>query len=499
MSIAVVRGAAAFGARPAIVDRAGTHDYDALLAAAHGVARALLDDARDLAEARVAFMVEPGFDYVATQWGIWLAGGVAVPLCLSHPEPELDYVLQDTGARLIVASRGQVGRLESLAQRADALLLTAGARSARPAPTAGSAPLPDIGLDRRAMILYTSGTTSRPKGVVTTHGNLLAQIDSLVEAWEWSPHDRILHVLPLHHTHGVLNALLCALGAGASCEMTGGFDAHAVWRRFGAGGITLFMAVPTIYVKLIQAWRDMPRDEAARVAAGCRSLRLMVSGSAALPVTTFEAWRSITGHTLLERYGMTEIGMALSNPLHGERRPGTVGQLLPGVVAELRDEAGAVAAPGDAGEIHVRGPGVFLEYWQRPDATRDAFRDGWFGTGDVALVENGYWRLLGRNSVDIIKTGGYKVSALEIEEALRAHPAVRDCAIVGIEDEEWGERIVAAVVGQGDNVPDESELSGFLASRLAPYKLPRRWLLVDELPRNVMGKVTKPDVKRLFT
>jgi malonyl-CoA/methylmalonyl-CoA synthetase len=227
---------------------------------------------------------------------------------------------------------------------------------------------------------------------------------------------------------------------------------------------------------------------------------LMVSGSAALPVSVFERWREITGHALLERYGMTEIGMALSNPLHGERRPGTVGRPLPGVEVQLRDESGReLTDPAVPGEIHVRGPGVFLEYWNRPEATRMAFRGDWFCTGDVAVVEDGYYRILGRSSVDIIKTGGYKVSALEIEEALRGHPSVKDCAVVGVEDPEWGERVCTAVVPASTSSSDSAEsLKEWLAERIAPYKLPRRWLFVAELPRNAMGKVTKPAVKELF-
>jgi malonyl-CoA/methylmalonyl-CoA synthetase len=225
----------------------------------------------------------------------------------------------------------------------------------------------------------------------------------------------------------------------------------------------------------------------------------MVSGSAALPVATFETWRDISGHTLLERYGMTEIGMALSNPLRGERRPGTVGQPLPGVECRRVDEQGNDVDDATPGEILVRGASVFLEYWDRPDATRAAFRDGWFQTGDVAVVEDGYWRILGRSSVDIIKTGGYKVSALEIEEVLRTHPDVRDAAVVGLDDPEWGERIGAAVVAEPGQVPDADALRDYLAARIAPYKLPRAWITVDDLPRNVMGKVTKPDVKRLFS
>jgi malonyl-CoA/methylmalonyl-CoA synthetase len=282
--------------------------------------------------------------------------------------------------------------------------------------------------------------------------------------------------------------------------MMPGFDARRVWERFAEGGPTLFMAVPTIYAKLITEWERAEPEERERWSRGARRLRLMVSGSAALPVGVFERWREISGHALLERYGMTEIGMALSNPLDGERRPGTVGQPLPGVEVQLRDENGReLAEAGGPGEIHVRGPGVFLEYWNRPEATRTAFRDDWFCTGDIAVVEDGYYRILGRSSVDIIKTGGYKVSALEIEEALRGHPAVKDCAVVGVDDPEWGERVCTAVVAASTTQSDSADsLKEWLAERIAAYKVPRRWMFVDELPRNAMGKVTKPAVKELF-
>jgi malonyl-CoA/methylmalonyl-CoA synthetase len=224
----------------------------------------------------------------------------------------------------------------------------------------------------------------------------------------------------------------------------------------------------------------------------------MMSGSAALPTQTLERWREITGHTLLERYGMTEIGMALSNPLHGERRPGFVGTPLPGVEIRLVDESGAPMPDGGAGELEVRGPNLFLEYWQRPDETVAAFRDGWFRTGDIAVVEAGSYRLLGRASVDIIKTGGFKVSALEVEEVLRMHPAIAECAVVGVTDPEWGERVSAAVelrAGASLSLPDLQE---WARPRLAPYKIPRALQPVDTLPRNAMGKVTKPEVAGLF-
>jgi len=339
------------------------------------------------------------------------------------------------------------------------------------------------------MILYTSGTTSRPKGVVTTHFNIAAQIESLVEAWEWSPDDRILLCLPLHHVHGIINVVGCALWSGATCEMLPRFDAAAVWDRIAGGGLTLFMAVPTVYSKLIAAWEAASPARRAELSQACAKLRLMVSGSAALPVSTLERWKEISGHTLLERYGMTEIGMALSNPLHGRRVPGSVGTPLPGV--DLRLE--------EAGGIEVRGPAVFAEYWNKPDATREAFRDGWFMTGDTAVVENGVYRILGRTNIDILKTGGHKVSALEIEEVLRGHSAIAECSIVGVPDAEWGERVAAAVVLKDGHALDLQSLRSWARDLLAVHKLPSRLLVLEALPRNAMGKVMKPALVPLFT
>jgi malonyl-CoA/methylmalonyl-CoA synthetase len=224
----------------------------------------------------------------------------------------------------------------------------------------------------------------------------------------------------------------------------------------------------------------------------------MMSGSAALPVQTLERWRAISGHTLLERYGMTEIAMALSNPVHGERRPGFVGAPLPGVVVRLVDGQGSEVPPGVSGELEVRGRAVFLEYWRRPEETRHAFRDGWFRTGDVATLEDGRFRLLGRLSIDIIKTGCYKVSALEIEGVLRDHPAVAQCAVVGLADETWGERISVAIELRPGAELALQELQEWAKARLAPYKIPRDLRCVDALPRNAMGKVLKPQVAALF-
>ena len=423
--------------RPAIIAADGIYSYQELDDASRRVAGALLGDNDDLNQTRVAFLVAPSFAYAAVQRGIWRAGGVAVPLAVSHPPAELDYVIRDSGASVVVADAASASTLAMLAKAAKARLVTVDrALAAAPADD-----IPHLGSHRRAMIIYTSGTTGRPKGAVSTHETIGAQISSLVEAWGWTPADRLLLTLPLHHVHGVINGLGSALAVRATCEILPSFDAERVWERLASGEITVFTAVPTIYNRLIASWDAAAPDVKRARSEGVRRLRLMMSGSAALPVSMLERWRDISGHTLLERYGMTEIGMALANPLHGERRPGFVGTPLPGVEVRLVDEQGRDAEPGSPGELEVRGPAVFLEYWRRPEETEAAFRDGWFRTGDMAVVEGGCYRLLGRTSVDIIKTGGFKVSALEIEETLRTHPCIGECAVVGVADEEWGERV----------------------------------------------------------
>jgi len=496
------------GGRTAVVDSQGSFTYKDLLDASSRVAAALLAGREDLQredlnEERVAFLLTPGFPWVAAQWGIWRAGGVAVPLPLNSTRPELEYFIDDTEASTLVFDALAAPLLSPIAGARGIRALSYDQLRARPPEE-----LPDIapnitGItnlnnERRAMILYTSGTTSRPKGVVTTHANITAQIRSLVEAWEWSVGDRIVLCLPLHHVHGIINVVSCALWSGATCQMLERFDPNAVWDRIAGGSVTLFMAVPTIYVKLIAAWERASPERRAGLSRACAGLRLMVSGSAALPVSTLQRWKQISGHTLLERYGMTEIGMALSNPLRGARVPGSVGRPLPSVEVQLVGENGKPVAPGTPGEIEVRGPSVFAEYWGKPDATRDAFRDGWFRTGDTAVLENGVYRILGRTNIDILKTGGHKVSALEIEEALRQHPAIAECAVVGLPDPEWGERVAAAVVLNDGDALDLPSFRTWAKELLAAHKLPSRLLVLDALPRNAMGKVMKPALAALF-
>ena len=487
----VLDRAAAHGDAVALECGPTRHTYAELLGRGRGVAAALLDGGSDLAESRVAFLVPPGPDYVATHWGIWQAGGIALPVSLSATAHELDHVLADAAPAAVVAAADAPGIAEACRRRGIRVLCPAAAAGG----AAEAAPLPDVAEARPALILYTSGTTSRPKGVVTTHRCLRAQIESLVEAWRWRADDRIPLFLPLHHIHGIVNVLCCGLWSGAAIDVFPRFDADAVLPRVAADAYTVFMAVPTIYVRLIEALDRLPAERRDGITAGFRRMRLMVSGSAALPGSVFARWEALTGQRLLERYGMTEIGMALSNPYEGERRPGSVGSPLPGVEVRLVAEDGRLVDRDDEpGEIQVRGPNVFLGYWNRPDATRDSFADGWFRTGDVAVVEGGRYRILGRSSLDIIKSGGYKLSALEIEAALLDHPAIVECAVVGLPDETWGEAVAAAVVVRPGEPFDAESLRAWCRGRISPYKIPRLLRVVDALPRNAMGKVTKPAV-----
>ena len=521
----------------AVADAKGSWTYADLWRCSREVRDRLTEACPSLAGERVAFLASPGWSYATFLWGAWRAGAVAVPLAVSHPLPELEYVLDDASPRVVAAdpSLAQAGALLRAAQARGAAVLPLPA--ARPGPR-GLPPIPaeetvppdsdhiargDPRVDPRnagALIVYTSGTTGRPKGVLSTRASLDAQVRSLVDAWAWADRDRILHVLPLHHVHGIVNALCCALWSGAACEF-GDPSPAAVWERLAGtrsadghatrerstggtaepGEITLFMAVPTVYGRLIRAWDEASPETRRRWSRGTSGLRLMVSGSAALPVATLERWREITGHVLLERYGMTETGMILSNPLDGERRPGCVGLPLPGVEARLVDGRGRPVPAGESGEIEVRGPQVFREYWGRPQETASAFRRGWFRTGDEARLEDGSYRLLGRRSVDILKTGGHRVSALEIEEVYRTHPGVRDISVAGVPDADWGQRVCAAwvpVAPAPERPPGTRELRAWGKERLAPYKVPRDFRMVAELPRNAMGKVRKPAVVSIF-
>ena len=497
MMLSILEQAEKFKDKAAIYSDGQSYTFQDLINKSGHLANIILQDVNDLKEARVAFMINPGFGYVQTLWAIWQAGGVAVPLCITHPLPSLEYVLEDTEADIIILSAEYLDTLNPYFQKKTIRVILFESL----VDTNNITSLPAINSSRKALILYTSGTTNKPKGVVTTHENIEAQITTLVSSWEWSNADHVLCVLPLHHVHGIINVIGCAMWSGAACTFIPHFSVATVFDLFSERNINVFMAVPTIYFKLIAFLETLAQDNRDLLKLVMQRFRLMVCGSAALPVSVMEKWEALSGQKLLERYGMTELGMAISNPYRGNRRAGYVGLPLPGVSIKLVDETYEEVNEGEPGEIIVKGKNVFLEYWQKPEATRETFTsDGWFKTGDIAIVENGYYRIMGRNSVDIIKSGGYKISALEIEEVLRLYDSIDDCAVVGINDDEWGELIVAAimVIPEKQITFNEKELSDWIVQKIASYKKPRKYLMVDELPRNAMGKVVKNDVKKLF-
>ncbi|HXX92684.1 MAG TPA: AMP-binding protein, partial [Planctomycetota bacterium] len=345
--------------------------------------------------ARVGLFLDRAPESAALLLGTWQAGGVAVPFSLRGTAREHAYQVEDAGiSRIILPSAHEGWAREILAlsgPRGHSPQVIGQDELLREAPAEPAAP-GRLRLDDPAVLLYTSGTTGSPKGVVHTHESLIHQVEVLRNAWEWDSTDRLLHVLPLHHVHGLVNGLLGALWAGAKIRFLGRFDPVQAWRELSGGRVTVFYAVPTLYHQLIEAWEGADSVAREAWARGAGGLRLVVSGSAALPTPLWARWREITGQAILERYGMTEIGMALSNPYRGERRPGTVGQPLPGMEVRIVDDRGLPAAEGTVGEIQVRGASLFQEYWNRPEATRESFRDGFFLTGDMAEWDRGYVR-----------------------------------------------------------------------------------------------------------
>ncbi|MCJ8270773.1 MAG: AMP-binding protein, partial [Psychrosphaera sp.] len=302
---------------------------------------------------------------------------------------------------------------------------------------------------------------------------------------------------PVHHVHGIVNVLSCGLWAGATVHLYAGFDMPKITRQIADGAFNVFMAVPTIYVKLIQYLEGLEQAQVQKICDGFKAMRLNISGSAACPVKLFEQWQALTGQVLLERYGMTEIGMGLSNPYNGERRAGHVGQPLPGVEVALFDEDHKLIAETNVpGEIRIKGDNVFLEYWNNEKATRESFKDGWFCTGDVAVIEDGYYRIMGRSSIDIIKSGGYKLSALEIEGTLLTHDDIFEVAVIGVPDETWGESVMAFIGLKAGKSLEYADLKAWCEGKMSSYKIPKAIRIVDALPRNAMGKVMKPALKK---
>jgi len=489
--IPLIQNSLKYGERIAVIDSKGTYSYSELYRSAVSTAKRIKSLTTD--DSPLLYMLPSGFDYLKVQWAIWFCGRIAVPVHIAHPKEEIDYLIEDTGADLLIYDAAAIDSITDFDKLKTNKISISELDKIEPEAELN----PDeTDFENDALMIYTSGTTGRPKGVVIGHRQLDAQIRSLSAAWEWSSADRILNVLPMHHIHGIVNISCCALYNGAILEMHRKFDPAKVRKRMSSGELTLFMAVPTIYHKMIEHFELIDEDKKEKWQQGMKKMRLMVSGSAALPIPVLEKWKSISGHTLLERYGMTEIGMALSNPLNGERRPGTVGRPLPFVSVRVADDNGAeIQQPEVAGELFVKSETVFNRYWNKEEETKKSFSDGWFKTGDVVeFSADGYFKILGRMSSDIIKSGGYKISALEIENVLLSFPEIRECAVVALADDRWGELIAAAIVG---NI-SEAEIISRLKDKLSGYKQPRKYVFVSGLPRNAMGKIKKAEVRRLF-
>ena len=400
----------------AIHDNIGDHTYGDLQLGSDKIASALSKTLETGKNANVAFLTPNNHHYTLAQLGIWKSGLSCVPLCQSHPPQTLKYYIDDSQASALIVTKDFVDKIGDLRKQSKLLILEDLLEE-----KAEIEDLKGVEGEDNALLIYTSGTTGSPKGVVLTMNNVIAQTECMIKPWAWHENDKILHILPLHHTHGIVNCHLCPLHIGASIRMLPHFDAKTVWQHLLNGDVNVFMAVPTVYAKLLEYLRSNPHlNDNVKDTLGDK-IRLMVSGSAALPQPIFEEWQQKTGHTLLERYGMTEIGMALTNPYAGQRKPGFVGHPFPGVQARIVGPDGKVLVQGDDistsisaksddeneevnGDLQIKGPNVFKCYYGRAEATAKEFTDdGWFKTGDTAQFSEQSFKILGRSSVDIIK------------------------------------------------------------------------------------------------
>ncbi|WP_093800980.1 acyl-CoA synthetase [Streptomyces sp. Wb2n-11] len=455
--------------RPALRFGGRTLTYAGLARAAGGLA------ARIAGAGRVAVWATPSPETAVGVVAALLAGVPAVPLNPRTGERELAHIVADSAPTVVLAAPGAglppaLGKLERI-----------------DVPVAGGAPgpLPDEPPPGSpALVVYTSGTTGPPKGAVLPRRAIAATLDALEDAWEWTADDVLVHGLPLFHVHGLILGVLGPLRRGGEVRHLGGFDVRGVTRELSAGA-TMFFGVPTMYHRLADAL-----DDDRELVKALTGARLLVSGSAPLPVHDHRRITAATGRAVIERYGMTETLMNTSVRADGEARPGTVGLPLAGVELRLADEADGI------GEIQVRGPNLFTEYLNRPDATAAAFDGSWFRTGDMATRDaDGYVRIVGRKATDLIKSGGYKIGAGEVENALLEHPEVAEAAVTGEPDEDLGERIVAWIVpADPQSPPSGAELASHVAELLAPHKRPRAVRLLESLPRNDMGKIMKREL-----
>ncbi len=438
---------------------------------------------------RIAVQVEKSPENVALYLAALQAGAIYLPLNTGYTLAELAYFIGDAEPRVVVCDPAQEPGLAPIAEKAGARLTTLDAagrgRLAEGADTADPSPaLAEATDDTIAAILYTSGTTGRSKGAMLSHGNLWSNTQALIEAWAFTADDILIHALPVFHTHGLFVALNVTFATGARLHFLPKFDADEVLRLMRES--TVLMGVPTFYSRLL-AHPGLTREAASH-------MRLFISGSAPLLAETHRAFTEATGHAILERYGMTETGMNISNPLTGERRPGAVGFPLPGVEARIIDDEGRPLPPGATGNVEIRGPNVFKGYWRMPEKTASEFRaDGFFITGDLGTVaDDGYFTIVGR-AKDLIISGGYNVYPKEVEDVLNALPGIAESAVIGVPHADFGEAVVAAIVPEpgADTTGIEDSVRAATGESLATYKRPKKVVITAAFPRNTMGKVQK--------
>src|SRR5438093_10930985 len=468
---ALLRG----GHRPALIAGNITLSHDQLRAAASGAA-ARLKEVGVRQGLHVALFAENSAAWIVTYLGLQLLGATVVGMNPAFKEAEAEQILTDSEAAVALVDAGRQPLIDKLRPRLKAL------RRIGHVEEMGSVPSARVGAgrggasltpDEPALRLYTSGTTGRPKGALLYHGNLLAQGRGVVEAWRWTAEDRLVLALPLFHVHGLAIALHGSLIAGG-CAVLVPFSPENVVRELGAGG-TMFFGVPAMYQRLCDYLDHHPAD--------LRRVRLFVAGSAPLPATLFERCERILGQPVLERYGITEGGIVVSNPYDGPRQPGRVGFPLPGVEVRL----------GDQDEVQLKGGQVFKGYWRNAAASADVFVDGWFRTGDIGeIAADGSLAIRGRIK-ELIISGGYNVYPREVEMVLEQHPAVAEVAVAGLPSDRWGEEVTAFVVAR--SAVDAQELIAYTRERLSTYKCPRAVRFIDAIPRNAMGKVDRSQLK----
>ncbi len=447
---------------------------------------------------RIAVRVDKSIESILLYLACLRMGAVYVPINTDHSASEVEYFLQDAQARLAIVRPTEAALLSRTAARAGvAHLETLGAQREGSLPElveqcdAQAPPRPALEAQALAAIIYTSGTTGRSKGAMLTRGNLASNATTLAAAWRFSASDVLLHMLPLFHVHGLFAALNTVLASGSSLLLVDGFDAAQALRYFPS--VTVFMGVPTYYTRLLQL-PALGRDSTAQ-------MRLFVSGSAPLALATHAQFKQRTGHAILERYGMTETLMNTSNPYDGPRLPGSVGPALPGIAVRIVDTvSGQIeSAPDLTGAIEIKGPNVCAGYWRDPEKTHGAFSaDGWFKSGDLGHIDrNDYLHIVGR-SKDLVISGGYNVYPKEVELELDALPEVLESAVFGVPHPDFGEGVTAVVVAVPGALISEAQIITGLKARLARYKVPKRVLIVDELPRNAMGKVQKSTLRERY-